>query len=342
MLERISRWRAALDGMHSPLMEFNLLSMEVYAYRSIGDQPAADRALKDMFTVGAKHRYRTTLTWIPAMMSDLCALAIEQDIESAYVRWLIQQRNLQPPDEDLPDWPRALEIRTLGGFQIARNGEAVEFSHKAPRKPLSLLKVIVAEGERGLSTEVAWERLWPDLDGDAAAESLGSALHRLRRLLGSADAVRLADGRLTLDRSLVWVDAFAFERLIERGSANARADALSMYRGAFLPDDECDSWTTPMRDRLRARFVHLVDDIGWEQETAGRLDDAIDCYRRGIEVDILAESFYQGMMRCLARQDRRAEGAAVYRQLRQTLSVVLGIVPSAQSEHLGRKLLTQV
>jgi DNA-binding SARP family transcriptional activator len=96
-----------------------------------------------------------------------------------------------------------------------------------------------------------------------------------------------------------------------------------------------------MRERLRTRFVRLVDDVAQQHEAAGRLDEAIACYRRGVEVDLLAESFYQGMMRCLAQQDRRAEGAAVYRQLRQTLSVVLGIAPSPQSEQLGRTLLGQ-
>lgn len=342
LLERIHNWRAALDGMRSPLMEFNLLSMEVCAYRGIGDEPAARNALQNMFAIGAKHQYRTSLTWIPAMMAELCALALEWNVEPTYVRWFIRQRNLQPPRADLLNWPRVLEIRTLGAFHVARDGEVVEFSHKLPRKPLALLKAIVAQGARGLSTDAACERLWPDLDGDAAVESLGSALHRLRRLLGSGDAVRLSERRLTLDESLVWVDAFAFERLLEGDSVTARENALSMYRGDFLPHDEGDSWTAAMRDRLRARFVRLVDDIGQEHEAAGRFDEAIACYRRGIEVDLLAERFYQGSMRCLAQQARRAEGAAVYRQLRQTLSVVLGIAPSPQSEQLGRDLLRQV
>jgi DNA-binding SARP family transcriptional activator len=66
---------------------------------------------------------------------------------------------------------------------------------------------------------------------------------------------------------------------------------------------------------------------------------AMDCYRRGIEADPLAETFYQGLMRCLAAAGRQAEGAAVFRQLRQTLSVVLGIPPSARSRHLASILL---
>lgn len=55
----------------------------------------------------------------------------------------------------------------------------------------------------------------------------------------------------------------------------------------------------------------------------------------------MAESFYQGLMRCYAASGKPAEALGVYRRLRQTLSVVLGVAPSAASESLHRQLLQQ-
>jgi len=46
-------------------------------------------------------------------------------------------------------------------------------------------------------------------------------------------------------------------------------------------------------------------------------------------------------MRCYARLNRHAEAWSAYRRLRQTLSVTLGIPPSADSESLARTLLAQ-
>jgi DNA-binding SARP family transcriptional activator len=43
-------------------------------------------------------------------------------------------------------------------------------------------------------------------------------------------------------------------------------------------------------------------------------------------------------MRCYARLDRRAEAIAVYRRLKQILSVTLGLPPSATTERLYRGL----
>jgi ATP/maltotriose-dependent transcriptional regulator MalT/DNA-binding SARP family transcriptional activator len=341
LLDRIAKWRTGLDGIASPFIEFNLLQMEACAYLSLKEMVSARAALERMLAIGSRHQYRTNLAWIPEMIAELCAYGLEWNLEPRYVRWLIRERKLKPRRPDVPGWPRALELRTLGSFQIAKEGEIVVFSHKAPRKPLALLKAIVAEGSRGLTTGTACERLWPDLDGDAATEAPGAALHRLRRVLGHGEAVRLSEGRLALDESLVWVDAVAFERLIESGTEEGRQQAISIYRGNFLPHDESESWTNAARERLRTRFVRLVDETGQKHESAGSLEEAMSCYSRGIEVDPLAESLYQGMMRCLARQNRLAEGAAVYRQLRQTLSVVLGVAPSPQSERLGRALLGQ-
>ncbi|MGH8769870.1 MAG: bacterial transcriptional activator domain-containing protein [Burkholderiales bacterium] len=57
-----------------------------------------------------------------------------------------------------------------------------------------------------------------------------------------------------------------------------------------------------------------------------------------MEADDLAEELYQGLMRCYQHLHRHAEGLAVYRRLRQTLSVILNIPPSPASEALYRSL----
>lgn len=337
-LERVERWRAPLAGMRSPLMDFNLLTMEAYARLALDDEDATRATLAALFALGARERFRTTLTWIPRMMAELCAAALARDIEPDYVRWLVRERSLEPPQPDAPGWPRPLEIRTLGDFGVFRHGEPVAFGHKTPRKPLALLKAIIAAGDAGLPSETACHWLWPDHDGDAAAESLASTLHRLRRVLDAKDAIVLSGGRIALDPAHAWVDAFAFER---RAAQPDGAAALALYRGTFLPHDDAEHWTVPARERLRSRFVRLVEDAAGACERRGEFERAIVEYHRGIDADPLAETFYQGLMRCHTALDRRAEGAAVFRQLRQTLSVVLGVAPSAQSLRLGRALLGQ-
>ena len=50
------------------------------------------------------------------------------------------------------------------------------------------------------------------------------------------------------------------------------------------------------------------------------------------------EPIYQGLMRCYEKLDRRTEAIGAYRRLRQTLSLTLGLHPSASTEKLYQSL----
>lgn len=338
-IERIGAWRRPLADLGSDWIEFNFLAMDACAFLHLPDAHRLDASLRAMMTLGRRHRFSSLATWIPRMASTLCAAAWARGIETEYVRWLVNLRGLEPPEPDTPDWPRAIEVRTLGTFAILLGGQLADFGQKAPRRPLALLKAVITAGTAGLSTERARALLWAELDGDAAAEALAAALHRLRKMLGDSNALRLNDGRIALDTKIVWVDALAFDRLAEHADEQAQQQALALYRGPFLPLDETEAWTIAMRDRLRARFATLVARRASVLERTSRFDEAVACYQAGIGAEPLAETLYQGLMRCHLALGRRAEGASVYRQLRQTLSVILGIAPSAQSESLGKALL---
>jgi pentatricopeptide repeat protein len=99
-----------------------------------------------------------------------------------------------------------------------------------------------------------------------------------------------------------------------------------------------EAWAVSLRERIRARFVQFVVAVAAGYEGNGDWIQAIRWYEKGIAVDDLAETFYQGMMRCYLQLDRRAEGLGVFRRMRQAFSFGLGVEPSAASEALRRSL----
>jgi DNA-binding SARP family transcriptional activator len=351
-LRKISHFHSLLDDMRSPVIEYNLLLMEAYVRLKSGDAAAGHDRLVAMMRIGRANDIMVSFCWIPEMMAFLCAQALEQGIETSYVQKLIRKHDLAAPGPDVAAWPRPLKIFTLGRFEILKDDAPLEFSRKAPKKLVALLKAIIAHGERGIRVEEITDMLWPELESDAAHEAFATNLHRLRKLLGRGEAIRLIEGRLSVNRTLCWIDLTAFDHLFEASkSAWQESDvgqalqyagrALEIYRGAFLPADLDQPWSVSTRERQRSRFIKLVSDTGTHYEKAGDLDGAMEWFRRGIEADNLAEEFYQGMMRCYSRQERRAEGAAIYRQLKQLLSVLLGVAPSPATQALGRELLDQ-
>ena len=141
-------------------------------------------------------------------------------------------------------------IYTLGRFEVLLNGEPLRFKGRAPVRPLELLTALLAAGEGGVSAGRLADQLWPDADGFDAYRAFTTTLHRLRRVLGCHDAVRLSAGRLSLDTQICSVDAWAFERAL-RGAIDADAieAVLDAYTGPFMADDQ-NHWAIATRERL--------------------------------------------------------------------------------------------
>jgi DNA-binding SARP family transcriptional activator len=278
----------------------------------------------------------------------LFAAALEAGIETDYVRNLIRRNKVRAPSPKATNWPWPLRLHTLGRFEVLVDDTPLAFARKAPKKPLQLLKALIAFGGTDVPELKLTDALWSEETGDSAHNSFSVALTRLRKLLGDADSVRQAGGRVSLNRERVWIDAVAFEQTLGDAAAAdcARKEdslrrAMDYYRGSFLPDDAGEPWTVSLRERLRSRFVAGLSSLARQYEEEGQVDEAIMLYRRGIEAEELAEDLYRGLMRCYRAREERAEALAVYRRLKQILSVTLGIGPAPATEQLAREFHTR-
>ena len=213
----------------------------------------------------------------PAELADCCALALKHAIEEEYVRELIRAERLPPGElaNELDRWPWDSRIEALGGFSVMKDGEWMSAGRKAQKKPLEMLRLLVAKGARGMRQDLLAEALWPDADGDAAHHALITTVYRLRRLLGRNDVVLHSSGRVALDPALVFVDSWALERMLDRlerlRAAKAvdrtRIDPLTeevraLYRGELFADAG-EPLLVDARERLRRRVApYLSTDPG--------------------------------------------------------------------------------
>ena len=307
-------------------------------------------ALRTALAVGARRGYFGSLFWVPRMMERLCAVALEAGIEPTYVERLIRSRALQPPTPDAVHWPWPLRVFTLGRFAVEQNGEPAHFGRKVPKKPLDLLKALIAHGGSEVSSEELCGALWPDAEADAAANTLGITLQRLRKLLGDERVVSHHGGKLALDSRRCWVDAWALQEVLDRadatlhiGSTVAELEQIAarireLSRGGFLTTESDQPWSLPLRDRLKATVTRVVLSLGQRLEDAGRAEAAIELYHRALEQDNLAEDLYRRLIVCHARLGHRAEAMVAYLRCRELLSIVLGIQPSVETERIAHEL----
>jgi LuxR family transcriptional regulator, maltose regulon positive regulatory protein len=303
------------------------------------------QAVAIALALGRERGYVNSRVWIPAVMARLCARALEAGIEVDYVRGLIQKRGLVPesPPVEVEAWPWPIKIFTLGRFEVLRDGEPVRFARKVQRKPLTLLKALIAFGGRTVREDLLMDALWPDAEGDAARVALASALHRLRGLLGREQAVFRQEGQLSLDARLCWVDVWAVERLLERAetAVNSRElirKAAGLYRGAFLDEREVElPQATALAEGLRRRLLRQLVRVARQCEPANR-QEGVDWYEEALRVDPCAEDVCRSLMTAYHRLERSADVVAVYQRCRTALAALRGLAPSAETQGVFKVL----
>ena len=291
----------------------------------------------------------------PALMGTLCAIALRCGIAADHTRLLISSGQFVPPPAALRlrRWPWAFEVSTLGGFGLLRAGSQIEFSAKGPGRPVELLKVLVSMGGRNVRADLLADALWPNVDADYAHKSFTATLHRLRRIFGGDDTLKLRDGRLSLNDSLFWLDTWALDHLLGEIDNSLRhcdarqadpalpalvEEALALYVGPFLPDEAEQPAYIARREQLRARLLHALTRVARRWEEGGNSDAAVDCYLRCIHADELCEAFYRNLMLCYQRRENVAEALATYDRLQAVLAAHLKSSPSPETQAIRANL----
>jgi hypothetical protein len=225
------------------------------------------------------HRF---LMSFPGWAARIAGIGLAAGVEVEFLTHAIRERRLVPADPSSADWPWAVHVHVLGGLCVLRKGVVLGGSGgKGQKKPLELL-VLLATHPQGLNAETLIDALWPSLEADAPRASLEMTISRLRKWLDCADAVRVADGRVSLHPQLVWVDVAAFEQAALGGDAEA---ALAAYRGPLLQGERLAGLALAAREQLANRMAAVLLKTAAVLRGDGRHTEALALLTRGLAVE---------------------------------------------------------
>ncbi|HUS17750.1 MAG TPA: BTAD domain-containing putative transcriptional regulator [Chloroflexia bacterium] len=241
-----------------------------------------------------------------------------------------------------------LEISTLGGLQIRRDGAPVgEF---ASRKAEALL-VYLACTRRPQAREVLADLLWDERAADQALANLRALLSNLRRYL----APHLLITRETVGfntASNYRLDVTELEAALAtlpargRGSRLAPADVehleqvARLYHGDFLHGfyvrggNGFEEWMVREQERLQRLTLLALQDLVSYYLAAGDYPAGIGHARRLLELDPLREETHRQMMLLLVRNGQRRTALAQFDACRRILDAELGVIPAPETRAL--------
>ena len=168
----------------------------------------------------------------------------------------------------------SIVVRTLGAFQVLRDGAPIPAADWRSKKARDLFKILVTHRGRPVSRERLQDLLWPDDPPDRTANRLSVLLSTLRTVLDPERAmpepgpIPADRDTVALDLTRITVDVETFLSLAAAATAaDGRGDpaaagllttAEAAYTGDFLVDDQYDEWAEPLRDTARTTHIAML------------------------------------------------------------------------------------
>lgn len=228
-----------------------------------------------------------------------------------------------------------LRVYLLGQFRVERyeshEWKSVTNRTWQRRRARALLGCLLSQAGRRMGREQVMEALWPELDIETAANRLNGAVHELRQILeptierpASSKLLRLERDILILaDSSEIWVDAEAFETLLNRANTTQDPllleqlleDAWSLYEGDYLLEELYSEWAAARRESLRRGWMGLLLNLAQLRAQRGALTSAIEPLDRLLTADPTHETAVRRLMILLTQLDRRGEAIRAYERL---------------------------
>ena len=246
-----------------------------------------------------------------------------------------------------------LSIETLGSFQVKRGSEAIPSNGWRREKSRQLFQLLLTYRKSPLDRDQMCEHLWPEADLATAQRNFKITLNTLYQVLeperdaGSESAFIARDGttytlRLHAD---LWLDSDHFIRLTREGlkptsrSLEQLQEAVSLYRGDYLPDSLYEPWAAEERERLASLFLESADKLCELYLETNRFNETIDLSQRILARDNCWERAYRHLMQAYNALGDRGQLARTYQRCQQTLKDELDVPPSQETQDLYRKLV---
>lgn len=251
----------------------------------------------------------------------------------------------------------SLRASLLGRFELCVGDLVVEESGWTSKKARTLFKYLLARRQRGyVEKEVLMELLWPGEDPQRSALRFHVALAALRKTLepsiqkgvksayikrsGSAYSIDIGSNGVIDTEEFNGVIALA-DREPDRDRAvrhYKRAEAL--YRGDFLEEDIYEEWCEEERDRLRQKYLTVLEKIVSFHERHREFSECIAYCNKYLRIDRYSETITRRLMQYFASSGNMVMVKKTYDSFNSLLDSELECRASEETHDLFLQLVS--
>lgn len=241
-----------------------------------------------------------------------------------------------------------LKIQMLGGFSLRLGKRELQDTDTRSKKVWVLLAYLIIHREQTVAQRTLIDLLWGDeTDPINPENALRITMHRTRTLLEQLSP-ELGRGMILRRRGgYQWngggeVDSERFEALCCQKAEDPDLrlrnlmEAISLYRGDYLPRQSSEVWVVSTAAYLHNLFVSAAQEAVELLIQQGRSHEAAGVCRRCLALEPCHEGFCRELMQLLAAAGDRRGAAEVYDRLSKRLFDDFGISPSEETRAVYR------
>ncbi|UCC73646.1 MAG: hypothetical protein JSV86_03520 [Gemmatimonadota bacterium] len=208
------------------------------------------------------------------------------------------------------------------------------------QRPVAVLALLAAAGDRGCSRDKLIGYLWPDSDEERARHRLADIVYLLRRSLGE-DVVLGAGDVLRLNPDVVESDVAA---LLNAVDSNELETAAALYEGPFLDGfytsgaPEFERWVESERQRLADVYADALERLAEEAEAAEDYRHAVDLWKRLAAHDAFNSRYVVRLMEALMAAGDPGNALQRAQEHEHLLREELGAEPAPEVLELAERL----
>jgi len=252
-----------------------------------------------------------------------------------------------------------LEICTLGRFSVKKDDVLLSAVTGRLSKQWELFMYLLAHKEKLSPVEDIQDALWPEDEFTDPGKNLKNQVHRLRKKIDDApitnndSTVVYSNGCYSWNRATsYWLDAEVFEALCTEARSLADKDpaeaaskyreAISLYRGDFLPEFAQPEWVLPVRHYYRQLFLRSVLELLDLCMERKEYSEVAKICEKTFLIEKYDEDLHQRYIEALLEEGKTAQARAQYQYITALLYREFGAKPSSEMQRLYRLIKAKI
>lgn len=249
-----------------------------------------------------------------------------------------------------------IHINMLGDFSIEYNGAILQDSVNRSQKLWSVLSYLFIHRERDIPKSEFIDVFWSDESSTNPDGALKTLFSRIRTLLESVfgpnhNLILSQRGSYSWNRAIPYrADITLFEECCIKAQNTALPgderiqlyrNALSLYKGGFLPKLSSEFWVIPIHTHYHEMYLSAVKDFSDLLDEAGEYEEIFDTCSKAATIDPYDEGIHIRLINSLMRRGKIKASIDHYEQATKLLYQNLGIHPSKNFQALYAAIMEE-